>query len=105
MDKSYDLYSRHRHLLPPSFLVSPPSDHLLYHPHPSCLQHGAVVAVAAAFAAGRSVYVAIAETTTAAFEDQANCLDAIDSNRLDCRHYSRAGDAEGHPAAAHDSAL
>lgn len=57
-----------------------------------------------AFVADRSVYVEIAETTTVAFEDQVNCLGATDPNRLDCRHYSRVGDAEGHPA-ARDSAL
>lgn len=81
-----------------------PFDHLLYHPHPSCLPHGAVVA-AAASVVDRSVYVGIVETTTVASEDQANCLGATDPNRLDCRHYSRVGDAEGHLAAVHDSAL
>lgn len=85
--------------------MSHPSDHLLCRPRPSCLPHGADVAVAAASVADRSVCVEIVETTTVASEDQANCLDAADPNRPDCRHYSRAGDAEGHPAAAHDSAL
>lgn len=85
--------------------MSHPSDHLLCRPHPSCLPHGAVVAVAAASVVDRSVYVEIVETRTVASEDQANCLGATDPNRLDCRHYSHAGDAEGHPAAAHDSAL
>lgn len=102
-DKLYDLCFLHLLLHPPSFLVNLPSDHLLYHPHPSCLLHDVVV-VAAAFVVGCSVYVETAETMTVAFEDQVNCLDAIDPNRLDCRHYSRAGDAEGHPVAAHDSA-
>lgn len=106
MDKLYDLCSLHLLLLPPSFPVSPPFDRLLYHPHPSCLPHG-VVAVAAASVVGCSVYVEIAETTTVVSEDQVNCLGATDPNRLDCRHYSRAvaGDAEGHPVAAHDFAL
>lgn len=101
----YDLYFLHLLPPPPSFPASHPSDYLLYRPDPSCLPHGAVVAAAAAFVVDHSVYVEIAETTTVAFEDQVNCLGATDPNRLDCTHYSRAGDAEGHPAAAHDSAL
>lgn len=64
-----------------------------------------MAAAAAASVVDHSVYVEIAETTTVAFEDQVNCLDATDPNRRDCRHYSRAGDAEGRPAVAHDSAL
>lgn len=104
MDKLYDLCSLHLLPPPPSFPASPPFDHLLYHPHPSYLPHGAVVA-AAVSVVGHFVYAEIAETRAVASADQVNYLGAIDPNRLDYKHYSHVGDAEGRPAAVHDSAL